>query len=106
MSSRGIPLTIALAVFILVAYFSYEGIQGSAFRQAEAARDLCYARAGYAPGAFGNAPPGVVEECTRSMGEYRAGENGRYFSAGLLGLMAALIVAGALMLFLRRRSQG
>lgn len=94
---------LAVAVFVGAGYYRLESLEESSFRYAEAARNLCYAQRGYDPRYIGSAPMPVVTECTRSMADYRAGENGRYLSAALLAAAIAAIVVGAVALILRRR---
>lgn len=94
---------LAVAIFLGAGYYRAESLHDSSFRQAEAARDLCYLQRGYDPRSIGSAPMPVVSECTRSMADYRAGENGRYLSAALFAAAIAAVVVGAAALLLRRR---
>jgi hypothetical protein len=93
---------LGLLVFAGTAYFRHESINGSAFRLAEARRDMCYAAQGYSLDNAGAIPASVAEQCGQGFREYRDGENSRYLTAGLQGLVAGLLVIGLLSLFLRR----
>jgi hypothetical protein len=96
---------LGLLVFAGVSYFRYENIHMSSRRLAEASRDLCYASRGIDLNTASDVSEADREECTRPMAVYAEGENGRYLSAGLQGLVAALIVVGLALLLLRRRGQ-
>jgi hypothetical protein len=103
MINRVLLIGLAAAIFLGAGYFRAESLQDSAFRYAEAARELCYARQGYDPRSIGSAPQPVVAECIQPMADYQAGENGRYLAAALLAAAIAAIVVGAVALILSRR---
>ncbi len=90
---------LGIAIFVGAGYYRVESLHDTSFRQAEAQRDLCYTQRGYDPRNVGSIPMPDVTECTRSMVDYRTGENGRYLSAALF----AAILVGAVALISRRR---
>jgi hypothetical protein len=93
-----VALTIALGVAVLVE----SNVRESAFRAAEAGRDLCFLQSGYD---IGSAPDAVVRQCGSSMREYTDGETMRYVKAGLAGLAAAGLLVLLAWFFLFRRRQ-
>lgn len=100
---RALLILVALLVFAGTAYYRNESLHDSAFRRAEAIRDLCYNSQGYSLDNAGAIPDSVAHQCGQGFRDYSAGENGRYLSAGLAGLAAALVVLALGWLLLRRR---
>ncbi len=93
----------ALVILLGVAFLVESSVRESAFRTAEARRDLCFAQSGYD---IGSAPDVVIRECGTSMREYTDGETMRYVKAGLFGLAAAGLFVLLAWFFMFRRQPG
>lgn len=101
------PWLIALVLFLGVGFFVADNQWRVAFRNAEAARDGCYAARGYHLRIDATQiPRAVMEECTRPMRRHEETIM-PWLIAAAAGAIAALIALGAIFGLKRaRRSNG
>ena len=101
MIDRILLTVLAAAIFLGVGGYTLRGVDEQSFRLAEVARDSCYARYAIHLTAT-DVPDEIRRHCTRPLRDYENGWPWRYVFAAAIGATAAFLVAGGIVLLMRR----